>query len=567
MILSKARTKAVVKDQTAKQEKRPPTLDELLDARDYVGAITLLNFKRQGNRNDTKLVEWLAYAHYHHGEHDKALALYQELLHQDDPDPLYHTYSAACYYYMGLTQEAAEAAAKGPRCPLATRIQFHCAHKRGDEDALMALHSSLGDSLEDQLSLAALHFNRGHHQEATDIYKGLLLDHRELLALNMYVALCYAKLDYYDVSQEILQVYLNSCPTSPLAANLKACNAFRLLNGKAAENELRPLAEATGGSHTQHDLIRHNLVVFKGGEGALQVLPGLNGVLPEASLNLVIHHLRRGELGEAHALVKDLEPSTPQEYILKAVVAVSLGQASGSQEQLAAAQQHFRVVGSSASECDTIPGRQAMASCFFLMKLFEDVLVFLNSIRSYFASDDDFNWNYGLALAATGKYREAEEALGAVQSDKYRSEPTYVSWLARCLIMSGKAAAAWQLYQTAQDTGSPAAAGEEGYALLQLIANDCYKMGAFYYAIKAFDVLERLDPNPEFYDAKRGAAVGVFQAIIAGKEQPELLPEVVELLQNSAAASHGGRQGSNALQIEQITRVMQQWGQVNGIMV
>ncbi|WIA41956.1 hypothetical protein OEZ86_009260 [Tetradesmus obliquus] len=519
MILSKARTKAVVKDQTAKQEKRPPTLDELLDARDYVGAITLLNFKRQGNRNDTKLVEWLAYAHYHHGEHDKALALYQELLHQDDPDPLYHTYSAACYYYMGLTQEAAEAAAKGPRCPLATRIQFHCAHKRGDEDALMALHSSLGDSLEDQLSLAALHFNRGHHQEAMDIYKGLLLDHRELLALNMRFC---------------------RCTSTP---------------------------EATGGSHTQHDLIRHNLVVFKGGEGALQVLPGLNGVLPEASLNLVIHHLRRGELGEAHALVKDLEPSTPQEYILKAVVAVSLSQASGSQEQLAAAQQHFRVVGSSASECDTIPGRQAMASCFFLMKLFEDVLVFLNSIRSYFASDDDFNWNYGLALAATGKYREAEEALGAVQSDKYRSEPTYVSWLARCLIMSGKAAAAWQLYQTAQETGSPAAAGEEGYALLQLIANDCYKMGAFYYAIKAFDVLERLDPNPEFYDAKRGAAVGVFQAIIAGKGQPELLPEVVELLQNSAAASHDGRQGSNALQIEQITRVMQQWGQVNGIMV
>jgi hypothetical protein len=32
-------------------------------------------------------------------------------------------------------------------------------------------------------------------------------------------------------------------------------------------------------------------------------------------------------------------------------------------------------------------------------------------------------------------------------------------------------------------------------------------------------VLERLDPNPEFYDAKRGAAVGVLQAVIAGKEQ------------------------------------------------
>jgi hypothetical protein len=169
---------------------------------------------------------------------------------------------------------------QGPRCPLATRILFHCAHSRQDEDALMALHSSLSNSLEDQLSLAALHFNRGNYQvlvgrqwtapvrekaqgvqqhrgvavvsfvlacqlgcllhlhecaparqdkppqqcslpvmpgagllcchdgvqEATDTYKALLLDHRDLLTLNVYVALCYAKLDYYDVSTEILQV-------------------------------------------------------------------------------------------------------------------------------------------------------------------------------------------------------------------------------------------------------------------------------------------------------------------------------------------------------------------------
>lgn len=62
----------------------------------------------------------------------------------------------------------------------------------------------------------------------------------------------------------------------------------------------------------------------------------------------------------------------------QAVVLLCLGQASGSQDQLKAAQQYFQVVGSSPSECDTIPGRQAMASCFFLLKQFEDVLVFLN---------------------------------------------------------------------------------------------------------------------------------------------------------------------------------------------
>ena len=51
----------------------------------------------------------------------------------------------------------------------------------------------------------------------------------------MYVALCYCKLEYYDVSLEILNVYLQSYPDSPLAINLKACNHFLLYNGAAAE--------------------------------------------------------------------------------------------------------------------------------------------------------------------------------------------------------------------------------------------------------------------------------------------------------------------------------------------
>ena len=66
-------------------------------------------------------------------------------------------------------------------------------------------------SVEDQLSLAAMHFLRGHYQvgrlparlmvadggggqEATDVYKRVLLEQRDNIALNVYVALCYYKL-------------------------------------------------------------------------------------------------------------------------------------------------------------------------------------------------------------------------------------------------------------------------------------------------------------------------------------------------------------------------------------
>jgi hypothetical protein len=47
--------------------------------------------------------------------------------------------------------------------------------------------------------------------------------------------------------------------------------ACRLFNGKAAEGELKGIADAMGGKHTEHTLLRHNLVVFRGGEGAVQV--------------------------------------------------------------------------------------------------------------------------------------------------------------------------------------------------------------------------------------------------------------------------------------------------------
>ena len=162
---------------------------------------------------------------------------------------------------------------------------------------------------------------------------------------------------------------------------------------------------------------------------------------------------------------------------------------------------------------------------------------------------DDFNWNYGISLASTGSFKQAEEALLLVQSEKYKAEYCYISWLARCYISNGQPRNAWELYLK-MDTSN------ESFNLLQLIANDCYRMGHFLYAAKAFDVLERLDPDPEYWEGKRGACVGTFQQIIARKERKEVLREVMAMLKSTRNP-----------QVEYLARVMKKWAREHSVAV
>ncbi|GLD96465.1 hypothetical protein PINS_up005148 [Pythium insidiosum] len=439
-------------------------------------------------------------------------------------------------------------ATMGPAGALQNRILFHCAHKLGDEDKLLVYHQQLTSSKEDQLSLAAIHYLRGHYQEATDIYKRLLLENRDDIALNVYVAMCYYKLDYYDVSLEIMQAYLQAFPDSVVAVNVKACNQFKLYNGNAAKDEIKTLTDR-GYNLENNDIVSHNMVVFDDGQNALRILPGLVDSLPEARLNLVIYHLKHDKLQEAYELIKDIEPSTPQEYILKGVVHATLGQATSSRQHIKTAQQYFQLVGSSPTECDTIPGRQCMASCFYLLKQFEDVNIYLNSIKQYLYNEDDFNWNYGISLCNTGTHQEALETLLRVQREEYRRDYCYVSWLCRCYILNRNPSAAWDLYLKLDNS-------DDSFNLLQLIAHDCYKMGEFLYAAKAFDVLERLDPDPEYWEGKRGACVGVFQRMVAGKASRVELEEVLGMLK-----------ANNNPQVEYIVRIMKKWCAENGISI
>ena len=189
--------------------------------------MAVLEFNRHGGKGGDEGDMWLGYCAFHMGDYKRAMLEYESLTHTKSPPKSVYINLAVCYFYLGMYKESEKMAEKAEKSRLKTRLMFHLSHKFSDEKKLMKYHGELEDIIEDQLSLASIHYLRSHYQEAIDIYKRILLDNREYLALNVYVALCYYKLDYYDVSQEVLAVYLQHFPDSAIAINLKACNHFR----------------------------------------------------------------------------------------------------------------------------------------------------------------------------------------------------------------------------------------------------------------------------------------------------------------------------------------------------
>ncbi len=224
-------------DSNDRDDEKKPKLEEFVKKRDYTGAITLLEFqvslfrrvalivnmalkpasicaivkRNAGETPDEKLLPWLGYCAFHLGDYKKALDVYQQLLQNPNSDPQNHLYVACCLYYLGMNQEAVVAAEKGPATRLQSRLLFQLvrtanvtalvrvfvcfdvmvpddmfepqAQKMNDEKSLVKYHAKMTESVEDQLSLAAMHYLRSHFQDATEIYKKQLIDYRDYLAL------------------------------------------------------------------------------------------------------------------------------------------------------------------------------------------------------------------------------------------------------------------------------------------------------------------------------------------------------------------------------------------------
>jgi intraflagellar transport protein 56 len=407
------------------------------------------------------------------------------------------------------------------------------------------------------LSLAALQFLKNEFDEAIEIYKKIYMD-KKYDALNIYLAMCYYKLEYFDIALDLVNHYLTIHKDSVVANNPKAAIEYNSTgNDKAAQTYIQSLQDMCKNNTANNlvedsDLLRHNMAVFDNEESSnsnkLKVFSNLVDIIPEAKLNLIIYYLRNDQVNQAYSLIKDIQPQNTKEYILKAVVHCLLGQQGDKNgEHLKKAQTYFQSIGASASECDTIEGRQCMASCFRLNGIFNDEIIYLESIEAYLKDDDDFSWNYGIALAACQKYKEAEEVLLRVKKEKYRNEQIYLSWLCRCYIMNSKPEYAWNLYISIENHIT-------AVYILSFISHEFYRMGHFYFSFKAFLFLEKFSPSNENTSGKTSSAIGVFYQLIAGKIGSERLQEVIHYLSD----------GPQTEDVKKAIKVFKKWGKENG---
>ena len=120
---------------------------------------------------------------------------------------------------------------------LNNRVRFHSAFKLSDGNEVLEAHQKLNqNSVPNELSLAALHYLKNEQEEAIEIYKKIFMD-KKYDALNIYLTMCYYKLEYYDIALDLVNHYLSIHNDSIIANNLKASIEYSSTgNEKAAKD-------------------------------------------------------------------------------------------------------------------------------------------------------------------------------------------------------------------------------------------------------------------------------------------------------------------------------------------
>lgn len=157
------------------------SLEDFVIRRDYTGARAYLEFSHDSDDEYMHLPidQWIAFCYFHLGDYQTALNLYK---HVQDMEPATEDINlniAVCMFYLGMYEESQKLIEQTPNTPLKLRLMLHLAHKLNNVEQVAELSDGLQDALvEDQLSVASLHYLKAHYQEAIDVYKRLLLNNK-----------------------------------------------------------------------------------------------------------------------------------------------------------------------------------------------------------------------------------------------------------------------------------------------------------------------------------------------------------------------------------------------------
>lgn len=556
-----------------------PFLDHVENG-DFVGALTVIGEPRSNDEDNKSL--WRAYCLSRLGQHAKAKEIYIDMLSSgennggDDCGVSRNTimlYLSIVYCRLGdfsSAEELALAVDFGDKddglirqeSSLRVRILLHIAQRTRNETKVSEYRQQLTDSLEDALAAAAVDFSfRNRYEDAAVVYNKILARDGKELALSVFryvaicglalylppcltfspsrqfcSALCLFRQGSYEESLAAGDFYLQVEPESPFAVNLRACNMHHLCDdgGKSALDLLTSQLPSHS-SREPHPLISHNVVALKGGEKALSTWPKLLKSVPQARLNLALYYLMGGEVEAATDLMNEVEADSPQSHLVCGILHARRAEtcACGEEQEdaLELARHHFLSSGGASTECDTVNGRQSMASYLFLMNQFEDALHYLDSIREHQQEDDAYYWNRGMALCASGDYAEGLAALLKVSDESFKKELAYNMWSAKCHIELGNVDEAWECYLQAEDK-------DVSYEVLQLVANECYRRGGNHliYSARAFFELTRLDSFADFENGFLGACVGYFRhLVVAPGDDLQGIQEILDMMDSSVS--------------------------------
>lgn len=244
-------------------------------------------------------------------------------------------------------------------------------------------------------------------------------------------------------------------------------------------------------------------------------------------------------------------------------------------------------MGSSQSECDTVAGRQCMASCFFLMQQYDEAASYLGSIASYFDGNPLFHWNYGMALVAAAEAAEdaaasstsdadeergelllrmhqsrqlAEEHLLRLLDSSMSTEPDFVRCLGACFIANRKPKAAWNLVQAYRRQEQSGLVEEELQEILEHLAPRFHAQGAFLYAARAYGWLESRQSMGAFWEGLRSSCVCLFEHEVHVHEGGghSHSPGTVSSSTTSSAAAATNSSSRTAKVLREVTRQLLQ---------